>query len=63
MCETAFCKLKEKLTSKPVPTYYDSKLPLKLVCDASPYSVVAVLAHVLPPGEEGSIAYGSRTLS
>ena len=62
-CETAFCKFKEQLISKRVLTHYNSKLPLKLACDASPYGVGTVLAHVLPSGEERPIAYGSQTLS
>ena len=48
---------------KPVLIHYDPILPLKLACDASYYRVGAILAHVLPNGEEKPIAYGSRTLS
>ena len=43
--------------------HYDTSLPLKLACDASHYGVGAVIAHMLPSGEEKPIAYGPRTLS
>ena len=62
-CEIAFTKLKEQLCSKPVLIHYDPSLPLKLACDASQYGVGAVIAHMLPSGEEKPIAYRSRTLS
>ena len=62
-CEIVFTKLKEQLCSKPVLIHYDPGLPLKLACDASHYGVGAVIAHMLPSGEEKPIAYGTRTLS
>ena len=62
-CETTFNKLKEQLCANPVLTHYDPTLPLKLVCDASPYGVGAVISHLLLSGEEKPIAYGSQTLS
>ena len=62
-CEIAFTKLKEQLCSKPVLIHYDPSLPLKLACDTSQYGVGAVIAHMLPSGEEKPIAYRSRTLS
>ena len=61
--ETAFQTLKQQLLSKPVLAHYDSSLPLKLMCDASPYGVGAVIFHVMPNGDEKPIAFGSRTLS
>jgi len=50
------------MTSQKVLTHYNAELPLCLACDASPYMVGAVLSHVMPDGEEKSIAYTSRTL-
>ena len=38
--------------------HYNPSLPLKLVCDASHYGVGAVIAHMLPSGEEKPIALG-----
>ena len=55
--------MKQQLSSKPILTHYDSTLPLKLACDASPYRVGAVISHVMPNGEENPIAFGSRTIS
>ena len=54
--------MKQQLSSKPVLVHYDSSLPLKLACDASPYGVGAVISHIMPSGEERPIAYRSRNL-
>ena len=42
--------------------HYDSKLPIKLACDALSYGVGAVLSHVFKDGER-PIAFASRTLT
>ena len=62
-CAESFKKLKEQLSSKLVLVHYDSKLPLRMACDASSYGVGAVIAHVMPDGSEKPVAYASRTLS
>lgn len=43
--------------------HYDSGLPLKLTCDASPLGLGAVLSHVFPGGEIKPIAFTSCTLT
>ena len=55
--------MKQQLSSEPVLAHYNSSLPLRLACDASPYGVGVVISHIMPNGEEKPIAYGSRTLS
>ena len=62
-CAESFKKLKEQLYSKLVLVHYDSKLPLRMACDASSYGVGTVIAHVIPDGSEKPVAYASRTLS
>ena len=62
-CEVALNKTKQALQSAELLIHYDPKLPIKLSCDASPYGVGAVLAHVMPDKSERPIAYASRTLS
>lgn len=62
-CEKAFQEAKAQLLTPSVLTHYDSRLPVRLACDASPYGVGAVLSHMMPDGQERPIAFASRTLS
>ena len=61
--QKAFDQTKELLSSPLVMTHFDSTKPLVLTCDASPYGVGSVLAHIMEDGEEKPIAYHSRRLS
>ena len=62
-CDTAFNLAKEKLSTAPVLTHYDSSLPLTLAGDASAYGLGAVISHLYPDGTERPVAYASRTLT
>ena len=42
---------------------FDVKKDLIFSCDATPYGVGAVLAHRIPDGSEGPVAYASRSLN
>ena len=46
-----------------VLTDYDTGLPVKLACDASPYGLGTVMSHVMMDGSERPIAYASHTLT
>ena len=43
--------------------HYDPKRQLVLTCDASPFGVGAVLAHIMDDGSERPVGYASRSLS
>lgn len=49
--------------NKKVLLHYDTRLPIKLTCDASPSGVGAVISYIMDNGEEEPIAFASRTLS
>ena len=58
-----FNKAKGLLSSANLPVHCDTKKPLILACNASPYGLGAVLSHIMEDGSERPIAFESRTLS
>lgn len=62
-CDRAFKRIKKLLASSEVLIHYDSELPLKINCDASPTGIGAILAHQCLNGEVRPIAYASRALT
>ena len=66
-CNSAFLMANELIASDKVLMRYTPELPLRLVCDASPYGIAAVLSHITDSShityEERPIAYALRTLT
>ena len=62
-CQEAVKRIKAEITSPKFLVHFDQDLPLKLVTDASDVGLGAVLAHVMPDGEERPIAFASRLLN
>ena len=62
VCETAFAKLKQRLTTCPVLKGPDLSQPFVLQTDASEWGIGAVLSQYRPDGEEHPVAYYSRKL-
>src|SRR5580765_7115610 len=60
--EQAFIRVKEAFLSNEILAHHNSKLPLILATDTSPYGVGAVLSQLCPDGKEKVIHYASQTL-
>jgi hypothetical protein len=58
-CEEAFKNAKHLITSDLVLTHYDTTLPVKIACDASPTGIGAVLSHVMADESERPVAFAS----
>ena len=41
--------------------HYNPQKPIILACDASPYSIGAVLSHYMPDDSETPVTFASRT--
>ena len=61
-CDSAFCKLKQSLTTAPILVYPDFSRPFILDTDASNDGIGAVLSQEYD-GSERVVAYASRTLN
>lgn len=61
-CENCFIRSKDLLSRNHVLVLYDSRKPIVLQCDASPYGVGAVLSHVID-GVQRPILFASSTLT
>ena len=59
MAQEAFDKAKNRLKSSDVLVRYDPEKESVVFCDASPYDIGAVLAHVMKAGSEKPVAYAS----
>ena len=59
----SFNKAKELQSSANLLVHYDTKKPLILSSDTSPYGLGAVLSHIMEDGSERPIIFSSRTLS
>ena len=61
--EAAFQEIKNALKSSNLLVHFDASKPLVLSCDASSYSVGAVLSHRMSEGAERPITFSSYTLA
>ncbi|XP_044592420.1 uncharacterized protein K02A2.6-like isoform X2 [Cotesia glomerata] len=61
--QVAFDEVKACLCSQQVLMHYNPELPIKVTCDASPYGLGAVIAHVLSNKNCRPIAFASRSLT
>ena len=61
-CEKSFKQAKIMLTSSKVLVHFDSKRNTRLTCDASQYSIGAVLSQEMDNGEERPVAFASISL-
>ena len=59
----AFERSKELLLSSQLLVHFDPSMEIRLACDASAYSIGAVLSHKMPNGSEKPVGFISRTLT
>ncbi|XP_036324968.1 uncharacterized protein K02A2.6-like [Rhagoletis pomonella] len=60
--EKSFTELKRQLSTAPLLSHFDDKLPIVLATDASSHGIGAVLSHRLHDGSEKPVAFASKTL-
>ena len=61
--EDSFNKLKHRLAEAPVLAHYDGRRPVRLITDASPHGLGAVLMQVDQNGNERPVRFASRSLT
>ena len=61
--EKLFVELKELISDPKPMAYFDERSETKLVVDASPIGLAAILVQVDKRGKESNVAYASRALT
>ena len=61
--QKSFEEIKRKVREASVLTPYSQKLPVHLMCDASPVAVGSCLFHVLPDNTRKPVGFASRVLT
>ena len=61
--QASFEKAKLILNKTKFLVHYNPQRPIILACDASPYSIGAVLSHYISDGSEKPVTFASRILS
>ena len=61
--QSSFLKLKHAITSAPILTHYSITAPTRVVVDASPWAVGAVLLQQQSDSTYRPVAFGSRALT
>ncbi|KAB0799268.1 hypothetical protein PPYR_07148 [Photinus pyralis] len=62
ICEAAFIKLKQEISSDRVLVPFNPNLPITIACDASPTGIAGVLSNIIEGGER-PVAFVSRSLT
>jgi len=62
-CEYSLNEIKRQIQSEDILTHYDTKLPIIVGTDATPYAVGAVISHIFSDGTERPIQFISQTLT
>ena len=61
--EQSFQEVKQLLSTPNILVHFDDRKPIVVACDVSPFSIGAMLSHILEDGTEHPVAYALCSLS